>query len=792
MIHALFDAVNEGSLELVKKAIACHDIIDDNWSDYKLVVISLKQRHKEITELLLRNGCRVQKETENKFAETPLFYAIRLQDAEILKSLLSKNISLGKIDHTQESLFEIILDTSNKEIISLILAAYVKEKINPMDKRGFTLFHIACYLGDIHTMEKFLKTGSDINSCISADSHSFAGYSPLHFAVESGCPNTVELLLLHDADITIKNSNGKTAFYLACLRKIKSIKELLMIAHYKKNINSVEDEGFSILHKDLFYKHMIHFNISYTVEFEAVWTSWTPLHYAVGERKTKVVEFLLKNNANVNVKDALEITPLHLACQYTFEELSKIVSNSLQSPLSSVEIDSWILNQTEQIKIVKLLLQYNSDVNAREYFGKTPLFHALENFVKICPIKMKLDIKVHLIQKRKELIHLLLKYGADVNICDNEGVTILHDLSEYDVIFYELDKVEIAKVILSKGANINARTKAKKTPLFLSIRNKFINLAELFISHGADINCTCNVWNNFTPLHALTYYSEYNSQSINLLNMLLENGADVHAREVDEATALHIAIDCHGIERNIGDIDDQMALSLLKFGAEVDAKDRNGQTPLHRACLNRYTIGAKALLNHGADINIEDEFGNTPLSLACYRVQEENNTVFFSLVRHHVHKLKFINFYISEKNKLCLLELEKFYAHRFRITKIDQFLTQCSEEVTRMKSIKVDHYTSLYNILFKSPNEMATHVQNKTLEQILNSPNFEKDFESFGYLLTLQFNRGKNRRKLLEPLKGSFKEVSKCELPYLCCKMIFEYLSDSDLKKLLVALNVDF
>lgn len=790
MIHTLFDAVHEGSLELVKKAITCHDIIDENWSDYKLLAISLKQRHKEIIELLLNNGCRVQRETEKKVVETPLFYAIRMQDVEILKLLLNKGISFAQIDHTQESLFEIILDTSNKEIISLILAAYVKENINPIDKRGFSLFHIACYLGDISLVEKFLNSGRDINSCVSADSFSFAGFSPLHFAVESGCPRTVEILLLRGADITIKNSNGKSSFYLACLKKIRSVKDLLMIAHYKRNINSVDDEGFSILHKDLFYKHMIHFNISYTVEFEAVWTSWTPLHYAVGERKTEIVRFLLQNKADVNVKDALEITPLHLACQYTFEELSKIVSNSLQSPLSSVDIDSWILNQNEQIKIVKLLLEYNSDVNAREYFGKTPLFHALENFVKICPIKMKLEIKVNLIQKRKELIHLLLKYGADVNISDNEGVTILHDLSEYDVIFYELDKVEMAKLILSKGADINAKTKANKTPLFLSIRNKFVNLAELLISYGADINCTCNVWNNFTPLHALTYYSEYNSHTVNLLNMLLENGANVHAREVDEATALHIAIDCHGIERNIRDDDDQMALSLLKFGAEVDASDRNGQTPLHRACLNRYTIGAKGLLNHGADINIEDEFGNTPLSLACYRVQEESNTVFFSLVRHHIHKLKFIKFYVSEKNKLCLLELEKFYAHRFKIPKIDQFLSLCSEEVIRMKSTKIDHYTSLYNILFKSPNEMATHVKNEKFEQILKSPNFEREFELYGYLLTLQFSRGKSRRKLLEPLKESFKQVSKCELPYLCLKMIFEHLSDCDLKILLEALNI--
>jgi len=72
-----------------------------------------------------------------------------------------------------------------------------------------------------------------------------------------------------------------------------------------------------------------------------------------------------------------------------------------------------------------------------------------------------------------------------------------------------------------------------------------------------------------------------------------------------------------------------MAELLLARGAQVDARDRNGQTPLHLAAQDNYGTPlflqardgyqkvVELLLAHGADMNAKDDKGKTPLALAA-------------------------------------------------------------------------------------------------------------------------------------------------------------------------------
>ena len=56
---------------------------------------------------------------------------------------------------------------------------------------------------------------------------------------------------------------------------------------------------------------------------------------------------------------------------------------------------------------------------------------------------------------------------------------------------------------------------------------------------------------------------------------------------------------------------------LLDAGADANARDRYGDTPLHRALGKGHVEVVRALLDAGADVNARDDFGDTPLRLAA-------------------------------------------------------------------------------------------------------------------------------------------------------------------------------
>lgn len=60
---------------------------------------------------------------------------------------------------------------------------------------------------------------------------------------------------------------------------------------------------------------------------------------------------------------------------------------------------------------------------------------------------------------------------------------------------------------------------------------------------------------------------------------------------------------------------------LVAAGADVNACNAAGETPLHRACSDRAPAKVRCLLAAGADVNAQDAAGNTPVSIALDRIR---------------------------------------------------------------------------------------------------------------------------------------------------------------------------
>ncbi len=113
-------------------------------------------------------------------------------------------------------------------------------------------------------------------------------------------------------------------------------------------------------------------------------------------------------------------------------------------------------HEERNIEAVKQHLAAGADVDVKGgWMGGTPLHYAVG-------------------EGRNEIAKLLIAKGADVNANTNDGVTPLH---------FATTK-EIAELLIAEGANVNAKDERGKTPLDLAIQVKNPKTAALLRKHG--------------------------------------------------------------------------------------------------------------------------------------------------------------------------------------------------------------------------------------------------------------------------------------------------------------------
>jgi ankyrin repeat protein len=208
-----------------------------------------------------------------------------------------------------------------------------------------------------------------------------------------------------------------------------------------------------------------------------------------------------------------------------------------------------------------------------------------------------------------EVTEILLQRGASIG-----------DADEQEGLFADVKSVAMADLLLSHGAQVNARNAEGEVALDSSYILG-VTMAEWLVAHGADVNIKDN--KGRTPLHRAALYSEPK-----MVELLLKHGAAVNAKDNDGATPLHMlgSKDKLTTAYNV-----EVVELLMSHGADIDAKDKAGQTPLSRvrATANQNLI--QALQAHGGTINI----GSRELleqSVAQFKGHAYNETLRSSII----------------------------------------------------------------------------------------------------------------------------------------------------------------
>lgn len=297
----------------------------------------------------------------------------------------------------------------------------------------------------------------------------------------------------------------------------------------------------------------------------AVMASATPLMREAEKGNTEAVRRLIEQGADVNAREKM------------------YDSTALMFAAGSGKIDT-----------VRLLLENGADINAKNKLGSTALMLASMN-------------------GRTEVARLLAAKGADANAMNKYGATALDHAGERNRrTAAELRKHgavtgEELAIVRRETEKIKAKNQSGEMPqVLLEAAQGHKDALRLLIERGADINARDKDGKTALMLAV-------QNRNADLARALLKNGARIE----DGASMLMAAVDGNA---------PQTAKALIDYGTDVNIRDRNGMTALMRAVeynvdRNKYNPRietVRMLLEKGADINLTDARGWTALDYVEY------------------------------------------------------------------------------------------------------------------------------------------------------------------------------
>lgn len=301
------------------------------------------------------------------------------------------------------------------------------------------------------------------------------------------------------------------------------------------------------------------------------------------------VKLFVKKGANLAYKDHYKQDLFYLAAMGT--KNPDIVDFLVEKGFKCHELKNNMsanhllvaINYNESLAVIRAFAKV-CPINAKNHLGENALFYALNRDPR----------------GPTDVMAELIKMGLDVNEKNGVGQTLLNKAVSWKF------SLEMINLLIKSGAKVKATNEDGQNALHYIYCIEDINIAKTLIKAGVNVNAKRKI-NNETPLYNAIFLDAPKEN----VELLLKSGARVDVRYGRLNTILHVTIDSNR--------DDDIFQMLVNAGADVNAQNGLGETPLMTAILERRKDNKINILLASKKIKLEikGEYGDTALTLAA-------------------------------------------------------------------------------------------------------------------------------------------------------------------------------
>jgi uncharacterized protein len=487
-------------------------------------------------------------------SNSPIADAAMNGDAPAVRALVEQKADVNAVQADGATAIQWAVYRDDLEMADVLIAAGANIKL--ANREGATPLYLASLHGSAPMIEKLLKNGADAND------RGPGGETPLMLVARTGNLDAIRLLLDQHADVNAKDKlRGTTALMWAIEQSHPEAVKLLV------------EHGASVSVATNIDTRNSRNNLANTV------TQRLRSSFGVLGKRGPGNDGTPPPAPAASAKNAPATQPNGEDEVVSFFRRPAPKDGGGLTPLSYAARENCM-------ECAKILVEAGADVNQRTFYGWTPLLVATQN-------------------RHYKLAEYFLEHGANPNTPNNGGWSPLYlatdnrniEGGDYPVRAPDMDHLDFIKLLIAKGANVNARVCGvqskpdKCTGDSTETRTNFT--MQWLFEDGA------------TP-----FLRAAQSGDVTLMKLLLEHGADPKIFTAHNVTPLAVAAGIGWVEGVTFEWSSAESVEAVKMcldlGIDPNTADDEGRTALHGAAHKGRLEVIQLLADHGADLNAHD------------------------------------------------------------------------------------------------------------------------------------------------------------------------------------------